>query len=107
VVVGRLPVAEEVGGEGQPLARDRAVVLDRDRHARERPLVTRGHLVGGGEGVLVEDVDERVDLRIQRVDAIQRGLHELACRQLARAHALGKLARRAKEQVGHGGGDYP
>ena len=74
VVVGRLPVAEELGGEGQPLAGDRAVVLDRDRHAGERALVAGADLVGRGEGVVGEDVDERVELGVERLDAIERGL---------------------------------
>ena len=104
VVVGRLPVAEEVGGEGQPLAGDRAVVLDRDRHARERALVAGADLVGRRERVLGEDVDERVELGVERVDAVQRGLHELARGQLAGADEAGELARRAEEEVGHGAG---
>ena len=104
VVVGRLPVSEELGGEGQPLARDRAVVLDRDRHAGERALVAGPDLVGRGEGVVGVDVDERVELGVQRLDAIERGLHELAGGQLAGAHEAGELARRAEEEVGHGAG---
>jgi dienelactone hydrolase len=105
VVVGGLPVAEEVGGEGQPLARDRAVVLDCDRHAGEGALVARPHLVRRRERVFGEDVDERVELGVERLDAIERRLHELARGQLAGADEAGELARRAEEEVGHGAGD--
>ena len=61
-------------------------------------------LVGRGQGVLGEDVDERVELGVERLDAIERGLHELARGQLAGAHEAGELARRAEEEVGHGAG---
>jgi hypothetical protein len=102
VVVGRLPVSEELRGEGQPLALYRAVVLDRDGHAGERALVAGPDLVGRGEGVVGVDVDERVELGVERLDAPERGLHELARGQLAGAYEAGELARRAKEEVGHG-----
>jgi hypothetical protein len=105
VVVRCLPVAEQLGAEGQALAGDRAVVLDRDRHAREGPLVAGRNRVGGGQRVVVEDVDERVELGIEGIDAVERGLDELARGELAGAHQLRELGRRAKEEVGHGAGD--
>ena len=83
MVVGREEVAEEVGGERQPLALDRAVVLDGDRHAGERPLVAGADLVGRGQRLVGEDVDEGVEAGVELVDAVQRGLHQLAGGQLA------------------------
>ena len=59
-------------------ARDRAVVLDRDRHAGERALVAGADRVGGGQRALGVDVDERVELAVERLDPLERGLDQLA-----------------------------
>ena len=80
VVVRREEVAEEVGRERQALALHRRVVLDGDRHAGERPRVAGADRVGGGQRLVGEDVDERVELRVELLDAVERRLHELARR---------------------------
>ena len=61
-------------------------------NGRASPGRDRG---GRGACALVIDVDERVDLRLERVDAPQRRVHELERRQLARAHERRELVRRA------------
>ena len=86
-VVAGHEVAEQVRAHGERHPGHGAVVLDRDRHAGERPLVARPDRVGGREGALVGDVGEGVDGRLQRLDAVQRRLHQLARRQLAGAHS--------------------
>ena len=93
-------------GERQPLAADRAVVLDRDRHAGERARVVGADLVGLGQRLVGEDVDERVERGVELRDAIQRGLHELARGELARAHERGELVDGAEEEIGAGGGGH-
>jgi hypothetical protein len=99
VVVGRGPVAHEVRAVRQPLAFDRAVVLDRDRHAGERALVAGTDRVGGGQRLVVEDVDERVQARVEEVDAPERGLDEVAGGHLAGPDEPGELERGAEQEV--------
>jgi hypothetical protein len=106
VVIGRQEVTDELSGKGQPLAADRAVVLDGDRHAGKRARIVGGDLVGLGQRLVGEDVDERVERGVELRDAIQRGLHELARGELARAHERGELVDGAKEEIGAGGGGH-
>ena len=102
-------VAREVGAAGQAQAADRAVVLDRDRHAGERARVTRPYRRSRRQRAFAVDVDERVDERLQFVDAAQRSLDELNRRQLAAADERGEVHRRALHEVGvprHACGPY-
>jgi hypothetical protein len=100
VVVGRGEVAEEIGRERQALALDRAVVLDGDRHAGERPLVAGADVVGGGQRLIGEDVHEGVEAGVELVDAVQRGLHQLTGGQLAVADEPGELVDGAEQEIG-------
>ena len=54
-------------------------------------VVARLDLVGGRQRPLGVDLDERVQLAVERLDPLQRGLGELARGQLAAAHAGGKV----------------
>ena len=47
------------------------------------------------------DVDERVDLAVERLDALERGLDELAGGDLAAAHQRGELVGRTEEEIAH------
>ena len=47
------------------------------------------------------DVHERVELRVERLDALERRAHQLARADLPGAHELGELQRGCEEQVGH------
>ena len=72
VVVGRDEVAgEEFERERQPPARDGAVVLDRDRARRRTGAGRRARSSSASaQRVLGEDVDERVERRVELVDAV-------------------------------------
>ena len=59
VVVGDV-VGHQRAAVGQPQAAHRAVVLDRDRHARERALIAGFDLLGRRERALAVDLDESV-----------------------------------------------
>jgi hypothetical protein len=88
----RCEVAEEVRAVGQRLARPGgADVLDGDRHARERALVARLDRVGRSERALDVDEDEGVETLVERLDARQGGLDELAGGELACADEGGEL----------------
>ena len=68
------------------------VVLDRDRHAEQRPLVAgaaaRVGLVGLGERALGDDHAEGVQLGVEPLDPLQVELDQLARGDLAAAHQL-------------------
>ena len=92
----RLAQPADVGGVvvGDPVAERRAAVrsrepiggaeqiLDGERHAAERSLVTRAHRVGLGQRTLRAANGERVDRRIEALDRLERGPHQLPCGQL-------------------------
>ena len=67
----------------------------------ERPVVARGHRIVRGESLLGEDVDERVDRGLDGLDAVERGLDELARGHLAVADEPGEIEGRAEEEVLH------
>ena len=73
-----------------------------DRHARERPRVARLDLVGRGQRALGVDLDERVQLAVERLDPVQARLHELARGQLAAADAGRQVARRREHEIAGG-----
>jgi len=70
VVVGDV-VGHQRAAVGQAQAVDGTVVLDRHRHPRERALVVRIDLIGRGERALTVDLHERVQLRVELLDAIE------------------------------------
>src|SRR5437763_541532 len=80
---------------GHRPARHRREVLDRDRHAEERRVVTAGQrLVGMARGVarrVVIAPDDRVDIAVARVDRLQAGVQQLDGGQLAAAQRGGEL----------------
>ena len=92
VVVGDDPeVAEEPVAEVERFAGERAVeVLDEDRYAAEGPV---GRIVGLGAGALVAPVDHRVEVGVDRVDAFEGGVDELARREHTVAHQGGLIDR--------------
>ena len=75
-------------------------------HARERPRVAGPDLVGLGQRVLGEDVDERVERGVELRDPVERGLDELARGQLAGPHDRGELVDGAEQEIGAGGGGH-
>ena len=84
VVVGDVTeVAQHAVAEVQGFAGERTVeVLHHDRDAAERTVGRTG--VGLGAGALVAPVDHRVELRVHRIDARERGIDELAAAWLHR-----------------------
>ena len=86
VVVGRDEIFHQRAAVCVPPVLQCAVVLDRNRHARERALVARAHLVRGRQRPLVVDLDERVQLRVELLDPRQaRSRPARAKRHLRRA----------------------
>ena len=88
-------VAEQVGAEREGHPRHGGRVLHGDRNARERTRVARADGVRGRERALGVDVDERVELGLKRLDALERRLHELARGDLALADHPGAARPRA------------
>ena len=82
------------------LAGDVDFVLDRDRHAEQRPLLAglqpRLGLLGFEQRPLGEDLAEGVQVRVVALDPDQVHVDELGRRDLARADHL-RLARGARE----------
>ena len=72
-----------------------ADVLDRDRHAGERPLVAGADGVGGRERAVGVEVDERVELAVERLDPPERRLDQLTRADLAGPDELRRARRRA------------
>ena len=71
---------------------ERAEVLEQEGHALERAIGQRR--VGGGLPAIVEERDgDRVQRRVQRLDAADRRLGELARAHFARLHQPGDLER--------------
>ena len=96
------PVAgQELRGAVDLVARDADVALDRDRHPRERRAVARDDGVGGFQSLFGVDLDEGVDDRIERLDAPQRGLDDLARARVAGAHERGGLFGRDERKIVH------
>ena len=94
-------VGEELRAEAHRQPGDRDVGLDRDRDAGEGPLVARLDRVGGRERAVGVDLDERVDGRLERLDALQRRRRHLARAQLPAAHVRGEIAHRHEHEVPH------
>ena len=65
-------VPEQVAAHRQRHPGDRAVVLDRDRHARERPRIAWLDLLGDRQRRIRRDMSERVDRRLQLLDPRER-----------------------------------
>jgi hypothetical protein len=59
-------------------------VLDHERHSPERPVRRLG-----GAGLVEERVDNRVQVAVERLDALDRALHQLAWRHLPGADEVG------------------
>ncbi len=74
-------------------------ILQQHRHAAEGPVGQRRTRCR--EGALGQVGDDRVQQRIQRVDASERVLDELAWRDLAGSHQLGLVSRVAMSEVRH------
>ena len=90
----------------QPPAPHGPVVLDRDRHAGERPRVAGRDLAGGGQRAVAVDVDERLQPAVELLDAPHRGLRELAGAHSAPAHEPGEVGDGAEHEIGLRGGGH-
>ena len=107
--VGGRRVGEAVGAVGGHVAGDVDVVLDRDRHAEQRPLLApsqpRLGLLGLEQRFLGEHRAEGVELRVDPLDPLQAEAHQLGRGDLPRPHHL-RLLRRSREGevVSHGAG---
>ena len=102
VVVGREVLVQVGAVRERPAGHRHAQVLDRDRHARERPLVPARDGVGGREGAVGVGEGEGVDLAVDLVDPPERLLDELARADVTGSDELGKLGYRAEQKVAHG-----
>ncbi len=98
---GRLRIG--VAAVGGDLAGDVDVVLDRDRHAEQRPHVARAaaavRLVGGGERLLAEHDAERVQQRVEPGDPRQEELHQFARGDLAGGDQVGVAGEAGEGEV--------
>ncbi len=83
---------------------DVGVVLDRHGHTEQRALVaaleSRRRLVGLRQRALAVHAAERVELRVQPVDALEVGLDQLARRDLAGPDQLGLSRDSGEGQLG-------
>ena len=97
---------------GRDLAGDVRVVLDRHRHAEQRPPIAgaaaRVGLVGLGQRAVGEHDAEGVELAGRPPDALQRRLDELARRDLAGGHQARLLGGAGEAEVGgvHGAAEH-
>jgi hypothetical protein len=100
--------AEGVGADRRDLTADVGVVLDRHRHAEQRPLLARAHarlcLRRLRERALGEHNAERVQLRIDAGDPLEIGLDQLARRDGAGADELCLARDRSERELGAGDG---
>ncbi len=82
LAVGPGRLVEAVGAVGGDVAGHVDAVLDRDRHAEQRPLLPRLQprlgLLGFEQRLLGEDDAKGVQLRIEARDPVQAELHQLA-----------------------------
>ena len=103
-----LGIAVRVRAEDLALAGHRRVVLDGDRHAAQglvgRASALPRRRIGLGQRPLGEHRPEGVELRVERGDPLERGLDELARRDLAAAHELGLPRHPGEGQVAALGG---
>jgi hypothetical protein len=98
--VARPVAGQEVRAEVHAEPGHGDVRLDGDRHPGERPLVAGLDGVGGRQGALGVDLDERVDPVVEVVDPLERGGDDLARRDLAAAHERGELLDRLEHEIG-------
>ena len=66
----------------------RSEVLEEKRHTGERAI--RERPCGLASGAVELPMDHGVDLRIERLDARDRGVDQLACSDIAVGHELGE-----------------
>ena len=108
MVVARDVLAQQRGALRQSQPARGAVVLDRDRHAGERPWVAGGDRRSGRQRAVGVDVDERAEAPVERLDALERVADELGGAQLTRAHESGERRRGGEHEVGlHRLAGYP
>ncbi len=107
-VVGRGPALEHARARGGRHVDGAEHVLDRDGHAGERPErgavgALRVDLGGAPERALTGDVEERVDVAVDVVDAVEVRAHGVDAGDLAGGEAVGEVGgAEAREVVGHG-----
>ena len=107
VVVRRAHVAHERGAARQAQPGDRPVRLHRDRDPRQRPGIARRDLGGRGARARVVDLDERTEVRVERLDPRERELDELEGRHVSCADETGELGRRSGQQIVAGHAAHP
>ena len=110
-VVGNV-VLERVRAERRALARGRRQILDRDRHAVQRPdlLAPRDGLVGGppeGDRLVRIGEDEAVQRAVHLLDPRERVTDDGLRGKLAHTDAPGELGRGREAEIEIGHGAYP
>ena len=100
MVVGSDEIAHQLAAVREAEPRHCAVVLDRDRHAGEGPGVAWSDRRGCFKRTLAVDLDEGAELRIERLDALERKLGQLARADRAVADERRKLIDRLEHQLG-------
>jgi hypothetical protein len=100
VVLGH-EVAEQVGCQRVRHSGHRRGVLDRDRHAGERARVVGLDRVRRRERAVGIEMEEGVQLGLERLDPLERRFHQLPRGQLPVAYEAGELAGGSEHELGH------
>ncbi len=98
VVVGSDEAVGDATTAADGQAHHGAVVLHRDRHASERAVVAGLDRRRGLQGAVGVEVGERVDARLDGLDALQCGGRQLGGAHLAAADERGELASRSEQE---------
>ena len=104
-MLGRRVVAEGHGAVGGDEARRVLAVLHAEGNPLERSRIpTLPALLGlpglADEVIAVAECHDCTELSVERLDAIERGFHQLDGRQLLAGHPVEQLGERALEKVG-------
>ena len=95
-----MEVAEQLRAERQRQPRHGGQVLDPDRNPGEGTFVAGADRVRGRQRALGVERNEGVQRRVERLDALERRLHQLTRGHLAATHEVAQLGDRAVEEVG-------
>ena len=92
IVLRRHEVLVDGRAVGRRDAASASEILDPDRQAKQRTTLTGRAVVGErgfGESALGDEGTDGIDLRIDPLDLLEMGLHDLARRDVARAQQQG------------------